>query len=64
MYSQEDKENSGYQNFDHANVAASPLMLFHCNGKEGGLQEQCEFPESAPTSDVFNFCLHKNYYNN
>jgi hypothetical protein len=50
MYSQKDKENSGYQNFDHANVPASPLMLFHCSGKESRLQELYKFPESAPTS--------------
>jgi hypothetical protein len=36
---QEDKENSGYENFDNANVATSPLMLFHCTDKEGPLQE-------------------------
>jgi hypothetical protein len=45
--SQKDKENSGYENFDNVNVAASPLMLFHCSGKEGLPQEPCEFPESA-----------------
>jgi hypothetical protein len=27
MCSQEDKENSGLENFDNANVATSPLML-------------------------------------
>jgi hypothetical protein len=43
------KENSGYENFDHTNVAASLLMLFHCSGKESRLQKPCEFPESAPT---------------
>jgi hypothetical protein len=47
MCNQEDKENSGYENFDNANVAASPLILFYCNGNEGQLQEPCEFPESA-----------------
>jgi hypothetical protein len=47
MCNQEDKENSGYENFDHANVAASPLILFHCRGDEGRLQESCDFPESA-----------------
>jgi hypothetical protein len=46
---QEDKENAGYENFDNANVAASLLMLFHCNAKESRL-ELYEFPESAPTS--------------
>jgi hypothetical protein len=44
---QEDKENTGYENFDNANVAASPLILFHCSDKECRLQEPCEFPESA-----------------
>jgi hypothetical protein len=58
---QEDKENAGYENFDNANVAASLLMLFHCSAKESRLQELYEFPESALG---FNFCLHKNYYNN
>jgi hypothetical protein len=43
MSNQEDKENSKYDNF----VAASSLMLFHYSGKEGQLQELCEFPESA-----------------
>jgi hypothetical protein len=47
MCNQEDKENSRYDNFDNANVAASPLMLFHSSAKKGRLQE---FPESAPTS--------------
>jgi hypothetical protein len=32
MCNQEDKENSEYGNFDNANVAASPLMLFNCSG--------------------------------
>jgi hypothetical protein len=27
-----------------------PLILFHCSGKEGRLQELYKFPESAPTS--------------
>jgi hypothetical protein len=49
MCNQEDKENSGYENFDNANVAASLLILFHCSGKEGRLQEPCEFPESVNT---------------
>jgi hypothetical protein len=31
MSNQEDKKNSWYENFDNANVAASPLMLFHRN---------------------------------
>jgi hypothetical protein len=44
MCNQEDEENSGY---DHANVAASPLILFHCSGNEGRLQESCDFPENA-----------------
>jgi hypothetical protein len=47
MCNQEDKENLGYENFDNANVAANPLILFHCSGKECRLQEACEFPESA-----------------
>jgi hypothetical protein len=47
MCNQEDKQCSGYENFDNANVAASSLMLFNCSGKEGRLQEPCEFPESA-----------------
>jgi hypothetical protein len=50
MCNQENKENSGYENFDNANVAASPLM--HYSGKE------------HPQHLVFNFCLNKNYYNN
>jgi hypothetical protein len=45
---QEDKENPGYEHFDNSNVAASLLLkLFRCSGKVGGLQEPCEFPESA-----------------
>jgi hypothetical protein len=47
MCNQEDKENSRYENFYNANVAASPLILFHCSGHEGRLKEPCEFPESA-----------------
>jgi hypothetical protein len=47
---QEDKGNSRYENFENANVAASPLMLFHSSAKEGRLQELYKFPESAPTS--------------
>jgi hypothetical protein len=47
---QEDKENPGYENVHHSNVAASLLILFHCSGKESRLQELYEFPESAPTS--------------
>ncbi|CAH1381965.1 unnamed protein product, partial [Tenebrio molitor] len=47
MCIQEDKQCSGYENFDNANVAANSLMLFNCSGKEGRLQEPCEFPESA-----------------
>jgi hypothetical protein len=39
MCNQEAKENTGHDNFDHANIAATPLMLFHCSGKEGRLQE-------------------------
>jgi hypothetical protein len=31
----------------NTNVAASSLMLFHYSGKEGPLQELCEFPGSA-----------------
>jgi hypothetical protein len=50
MCNQEDKENSGYKNFDNANIAASLLMLFHCSCKESRLQELYEFPEIAPTS--------------
>jgi hypothetical protein len=42
MCNQEDKEN-----FDNANVVASPLILFHCSGKKGRLQELCKFSESA-----------------
>jgi hypothetical protein len=49
MCNQEDKENTGYENFDNANVAASLLMQFHCSSKESRLQEPCEFPESANT---------------
>jgi hypothetical protein len=44
---QEDKENTEYEHFGNANVAASPLILFHCSGKECRLQEPCEFPERA-----------------
>jgi hypothetical protein len=47
MCNQEDQQCSGYENFDNANVAASSLMLFNCSGKEGRLQDPCEFPESA-----------------
>jgi hypothetical protein len=47
MCNQEDKENSGYENFDNTNIAPSALILFHCSGKDGRLQEPCEFPESA-----------------
>jgi hypothetical protein len=47
MCNQEDKQCSGYENFDNANVAASSLMLFNCSAKEGRLQEPCEFPEST-----------------
>jgi hypothetical protein len=47
MCNQEDKENTGYENFDNTNVAASPLILFHCSGKECRLPEPCKFPESA-----------------
>jgi hypothetical protein len=50
MCNQEHKEILRYENFYHTNVAASPLMLFHCNGKESRLQELYKFPESAPTS--------------
>jgi hypothetical protein len=50
MCNQEDKENSRYDNFDNANVVASPLMLFHSSAKEGRLQELYKFPESALTS--------------
>jgi hypothetical protein len=46
---QEDKENSGYENFHNINVAASLLMLFHFSTKEGRL-ELYKFPENAPTS--------------
>jgi hypothetical protein len=49
MCSQEDKENSEYENVGNANVAASSLMLFHCSDKESRLQELYEFPESAAT---------------
>jgi hypothetical protein len=31
MCNQEAKENTGHDNFDHANIAATPLMLFHCS---------------------------------
>jgi hypothetical protein len=47
MCNQEDEENPGYENFHNSNVAASLLILFHCSGKKGRLQEPCEFPESA-----------------
>ncbi|KAJ3626737.1 hypothetical protein MTP99_017213 [Tenebrio molitor] len=47
VHNQEDKENPGYENFHNSNIAASLLILFHCSGKEGRLQEPCEFPESA-----------------
>jgi hypothetical protein len=50
MCNQEDKENTGYENFDNTNVAASPLILFHCSGKECRPQEPCESPESANQS--------------
>jgi hypothetical protein len=50
MCNQEDKENSRYDNFDNANVAAIPLKLFHSSTKEGRLQELYKFPESVPTS--------------
>jgi hypothetical protein len=48
MCNQEDKENTGYENFDNTNFAASPLTII--SGKESRLQELYEFPESAPTS--------------
>jgi hypothetical protein len=51
MFNQEDKENSRYDNFDNANVATSPLMLFISFQK-------------VPQLLVLKFCLHKNYYNN
>jgi hypothetical protein len=47
MCNQEDKQCSGHENFDNANVAASSLMLFNCSGKEGRLQKPYQFPESA-----------------
>jgi hypothetical protein len=47
LCNQEDKENTEYENFGNTNVAASPLILFHCSGKECRLQEPCEFPERA-----------------
>jgi hypothetical protein len=47
MCSQEDKENSGYENFDTANVAVCLLMLFYGSGKEGRPQELFKFLESA-----------------
>jgi hypothetical protein len=47
MCNQEDKEKTGYENFDNTNVAPSPLILFHYSGKECRPQEPCEFPESA-----------------
>jgi hypothetical protein len=47
MCNQEDKEKTGYENFDNTNVAASPLILFHCRGNEYRLQEPCEFPKST-----------------
>jgi hypothetical protein len=47
LCNQKDKENSEYENFDNANDAASPLMLFNCRSKEGRLQEPYKFPESA-----------------
>jgi hypothetical protein len=47
MCNEEDKENTWYENFHNTNVAASSLILFHCSGKKGRLQEPCEFPESA-----------------
>jgi hypothetical protein len=48
MCNQEDKENTGYENFDNTNVAASSLTII--SGKESRLQELYEFPESAPIS--------------
>jgi hypothetical protein len=63
MCNQEDKENAGYENFDNANAAASLLMLFHCSGKESRLQGFMSFQKVSPQL-VFNFYLHKNYYNN
>jgi hypothetical protein len=47
MCNQEDIENTGYENFDNTNAAASPLILCHCSGKECRLEKPCEFPESA-----------------
>jgi hypothetical protein len=47
MCNQEDKENKGCENFVNTNIAASPLILFHCSGKKCRLQEPCVFPESA-----------------
>ncbi|KAH0817111.1 hypothetical protein GEV33_005680 [Tenebrio molitor] len=41
VHNQEDKENPGYENFHNSNIAASLLILFHCSGKEGRLQEPC-----------------------
>jgi hypothetical protein len=37
MCNQEHKENSEYENFGNANVAASSLMLFNGSGKEDRL---------------------------
>jgi hypothetical protein len=79
MCNQEDKENTGYENFDNTNVAANPLMLFHWSGKEDRLQEPCVFPESAnilsstsvyineefskPTTSICNQDDKKNFHN-
>ncbi|KAH0814800.1 hypothetical protein GEV33_007992 [Tenebrio molitor] len=39
MCNQEDKANPGYEIFHNSNVAASLIILFHCSGHEGRLQE-------------------------
>jgi hypothetical protein len=58
---QEDKENSGHENFDNAKVAASPPMLFDYSGKESRLQEPYGFPESANILSTYKLGT---YYNN
>jgi hypothetical protein len=65
MCNQEDKENAGYENFDNADVAASLLMLFHyiTAARKADYKSFMSFQKEPPHL-VFNFCLHKNYYNN
>jgi hypothetical protein len=54
MCNQEDKENAEYENFDNTNIAAGPLMLFHCSGKEG-YKSRISF-QKVPTSCLQLLC--------